>query len=255
LPCALVASPTSTPIPFPGANHLRANWDHRFSHRALSRCASSRLAQIRSAGNRLIFLSGIAGILLGFLRGGRLANLGQLELRGGLIGLVALVVQLIVIFRVVPNRDVPLAIGGALIGLSYVALLVVIWCNRFLPGMWIVGIGICLNLLAAVPQGGLMPTTLDTLRAAGRPVPEVLPAPGERPYVLSKDVVLPPDQIPLWLISDRFVIPRGLPFAGVFSPGDVAVAGGLAWLVAQGMVDRRTRSGAKQNKPLSGYQQ
>jgi hypothetical protein len=109
-----------------------------------------------------------------------------------------------------------------------------------------------LNVLAAVPHGGLMQTTPEALRGAGRPVPDVLPGPGERPYVISKDVVLPRERIPLWPLSDHFVIPRGWPFPGEFSPGDVLIAGGLAWLIAQSVVSRRMSPGTRPDEPLSG---
>jgi hypothetical protein len=51
--------------------------------------------------------------LPGFARGGRLARLEQAELRDTPIRLLALLVQLIVVFLIMPNPDVPLAADWA----------------------------------------------------------------------------------------------------------------------------------------------
>jgi hypothetical protein len=153
---------------------------------------------------------------------------------------VALLLQIATAYRIAPNPSVPLVLIGALLLVSYAGVLAGIWFNRALPGMWLIGIGVLLNVVVTLPYGGLMPTTPDALRMAGRPVPAQLPGAGARPYIISKDIVLPRDEIPfpLWVISDRFVIPRGWPLAGEFSPGDVVVAVGFAWLLARGMAVR-----------------
>ena len=116
--------------------------------------------------------------------------------------------------------------------------------------MRVVGLGILLNLLAAVPQGGMMPTTPEALRLAGQPAPAVLPPPSARPYVLAKDVVLGREKILLWPLSDWLVIPAGLPLAGVFSPGDVVVAAGLSWLLAGSMRSGKEPTLAGDDGPL-----
>jgi hypothetical protein len=184
----------------------------------------------------LVLLAGMFGLVVGQARGGRLLNLADLKVRGWGLIVIALAAQLLVARWLVPDPRVPVTFGGALLLGSYGALLIVAWQNRVLAGMWLVGIGIVLNVLVAAPHGGLLPTTPEALQSAGRAVPVPLPGPGERPYVQSKDIVLPQDQIPLWPISDRFAIPRGWPLSGVFSPGDVLIALGLGWVLEQGMV-------------------
>jgi hypothetical protein len=184
----------------------------------------------------LVLLAGMFGLVVGQVRGGRLLNLADLRVRGWGLIVIALAAQLLVAIWFIPDPRVPVALDGALLLCSYVALLVVAWQNRVLVGMWLVGIGIALNVVAAIPHGGLLPTTPEALQSAGRAVPAPLPGPSERPYVQSKDIVLPRDQIPFWAISDRFAIPRGWPLSGVFSPGDVLIALGLGWVLEQGML-------------------
>ena len=191
-----------------------------------------------------VLLSGIiAGIGLGFLRGGQLVHLTRLKIRLGWLLILAVLVQLVATLWLLPRAGA-LAVGGGVLLLSHLAVLVAVWHNRHLPGLWLVGLGVLLNVLATTPHGGLMPVTPETLRAAGRVVPAELPPSGSRPHTHWKDIVLPREQIPLWVISDRFAVPAGWPLAGVFSLGDVAVAGGLAWLLAWGMTGRRLATGA-----------
>jgi hypothetical protein len=141
----------------------------------------------------LVLLAGTFGLVVGQARGGRLLNLADLKVRGWGLIVIALAAQLLVALWLVPDPRVPVTFGGALLLGSYAALLIVAWQNRMLAGMGLVGIGIMLNVLAAVPYGGWVPTTPEALQSAGRAVPGPLPGPGERPYVQSKDIVLPQD--------------------------------------------------------------
>jgi hypothetical protein len=154
------------------------------------------------------------------------------ELWGWALVALALGAQLLVAWWLGPNASVPVWLVGAVLLGSYLALLVVAWRNRRVGGMWVVGVGILLNTLATLPTGGLMPTTPEALAAAGRPIPGFLPPAGQRPIVEAKDIVLPENQVVAWPIADRFSIPAGWPLASVFSPGDVVVSIGLAWVLA-----------------------
>lgn len=177
----------------------------------------------------LLVMSGVAGLLVGWARGGRVGNLGQLNLRFAWIVAIAAMVQIGIVFQALRASNPGLA-GALLIG-SYLAVLLVCWLNRAYRGLWLVGLGVLLNLLVVLPQGGLMPVTPEALHLAGRPAPSEV---GGR-LIISKDVVLPREVTPLWAISDRFVVPSGVPMAGVFSPGDVIIAGGLAIFLAGAM--------------------
>ena len=87
--------------------------------------------------------------------------------------------------------------------------------------------GAALNLFVIVANGGVMPAAPDawsTLHGAAG-VPE---------GVLTNST-LASAATRLALLGDVFVVPRPLPFANVFSIGDVLIAVGGAWFIARTM--------------------
>src|SRR5512147_2416443 len=100
--------------------------------------------------------------------------------------------------------------AAALVG-SLLLLLIFAWINRELPGFWMLGLGLLLNLMVIAANGGLMPISPQA-------VTELLPnAPpgawqiGERLGV-GKDVVLRFEATRLWWLSDRFLVPQWSPY-------------------------------------------
>ena len=93
---------------------------------------------------------------MGYVRGGRLKHLAELELRGLTLILVSLVIQLLIF---------PLGEHGAVITygtrylhlLSYLPLLAFIWLNRRFWEILLMGLGILLNFLVILINGGYMP--------------------------------------------------------------------------------------------------
>lgn len=97
--------------------------------------------------------------------------------------------------------------------------------NRHLPGVWLVALGYLSNAAAIVANGGLMPASEEALRAAGRWA--LLEQAG---MVYNNSAVVGP-HTKLWFLGDVFALPAGLPFANVFSVGDVLLALGALVLV------------------------
>ena len=96
-------------------------------------------------------------------------------------------------------------------------------CNRALPGMLIVGLGMLLNLLVMAFHDGAMPVHAAVLTQAGYAAP-----PGAA-LLGSKDVVV--QASPLALLSDWMVLSYGARTL-IASPGDlIAVLGILYWLL------------------------
>jgi hypothetical protein len=128
--------------------------------------------------------------------------------------------------RAVSGGDVPgwvMFLHLAVLALVLSALL----ANRRLPGVPIVAAGLAVNTLVIALNGGLMPRAPETLYVSRAGASAQL---GQH-VPLTKGVVLRREDTRLWWLSDVLMFPEGLPVRGVFSAGDVVIAGGLAWVV------------------------
>ena len=118
----------------------------------------------------------------------------------------------------------------ALFLLSFGLLLLFAWRNRQLLGIRIFGLGMMCNLLVILANGGFMPITPETLVQINS---------GTRAeqwqtnvhYGYSKDIILPREQVKLWVLSDILVIPRPFPRPTAFSLGDLLIAVGIVVLM------------------------
>lgn len=172
----------------------------------------------------------VAGLLLGRLLGGRLANLGALHIRWAPVAILGLAIQLVLF------GDVGAALPGSAAPALYVAssalVLLVVLRNLAVPGFPLIALGAASNLLAIVANGGYMPADPAAVAALG--------ATERTGY--SNSVVL--DDPILWPLTDIFALPRWLPLANVFSVGDVAIAVGVAVALVRGM-----RGGPRASSP------
>jgi len=118
--------------------------------------------------------------------------------------------------------------------LSYALLIAVIWQNRKLPGLWVLGVGLVANLAVMLLNGGYMPITLEALSQAGLAHNAQTSANGAH-VLSSKDIVLTRDATLAWWLSDMFVLPPPFPIPTVFSLGDVLIALGGFWFLQKCM--------------------
>src|SRR6266516_2736662 len=89
---------------------------------------------------------------------------------------------------------------------SYPMALAFVFANRRIPGVWLVGLGAALNFLVISTNGGTMPAAPHALAAAGLPLD-----PGQ--FTNSLALASPR----LLFLGDVFAVPKGIPFANVFS--------------------------------------
>jgi hypothetical protein len=161
------------------------------------------------------------GLLIGWLLGGRLANLGNLQVRWAPVALIGLLAQVVLFLGPVADRvgdlGAPIYIGST--GL----VLAVVIRNARIPGLAIVAVGATSNLAAIVANGGHMPTTPGALEALGRSLSD-----GYSNSAVLKDPAL-------WPLTDLFALPRFIPFANVFSIGDALIAVGVVMAIVAGM--------------------
>jgi hypothetical protein len=169
--------------------------------------------------------------------GGSLTRLGRVHLRYAPAILAALAIQ-VVILVVVPGGSSWL--HRALHLGSYALAAVFLAANHRLAGMRLVALGAALNLLAIAANHGVMPASRGALRMAG-----MLTSSTE--FVNSAAMPHPR----LLFLGDVFAVPQSLPFANVYSIGDLLIAGGVA-LVIHGLAGSRLVPRATGNRATSG---
>jgi len=160
------------------------------------------------------------GIIAGYLLGGRLDRLAAIRFRWAPLALLGLAVQ-VALFTEPLASSVGEA-GPPIYVASTALVLVAVLRNLDIPGVAIVALGAAANLLAIVANGGFMPADPDALAAIG----------GIAPGYSNSSVVADPALEPL---TDIFAIPAWVPFANVFSVGDVLIGVGVAMTIAIGM--------------------
>ena len=168
----------------------------------------------------------VAGLLIGFLLGGRLGSIAETQFRWGWLAILALAIQL-VLFS-------PLGSGlGDTARWTYVAstalVVIVVLANLRVPGLPIVLLGALSNMAAIVANGGSMPASPAALAALGGSVHT-----GTTNSVVLEHPALEP-------LTDIFAMPAWIPFANIFSIGDVLIAIGVAVALAVAMRPRVAR--------------
>jgi hypothetical protein len=172
----------------------------------------------------------VIGIVAGYLIGGRFERLGSLPFRFAPVVIAALAIQFLIfgpLDQVVGAAGPPLYLG------STVAALLAVATNLRIPGLALVVAGTASNLAAIIANGGVMPADPGALAVAGL---------DDRPGFSNSAVLDAPALRPL---TDIFALPEAVPFANVFSVGDLVIGVGIAIAIAWGM--RRDRPVRRDN--------
>jgi Family of unknown function (DUF5317) len=177
------------------------------------------------------------GIVVGLVRGGRVANLADMKFEWPLVALAGLVAQVALFSE--PIGTLLGTAGPVLYVASSLAVLVVVLRNRRLPGLRLVAAGAILNLVAIVANRGYMPADRAALELAG-----LDPTSGFSNSVVTNSPALGP-------LTDIFALPAWMPFANVFSLGDVLIGLGIVLAIAAGMSGRDARE-ARVGAPNDG---
>lgn len=152
----------------------------------------------------------------------RRLHFAKVQIRAGVLALFAVAMQAVAIFAPLGFDDTPKRL---LFDFSYLLLILFVILNLPRPGLVIIGIGLLLNFLPIVANGGLMPVTATNLarvdllhRIEGRTEGDAIP--------YTKNVLKAKDDIHFYELSDRLVWDNPV-FFRLFSIGDVVIAGGL----------------------------
>jgi hypothetical protein len=162
----------------------------------------------------------LVAIVIGLVTGGRLSRLASLKVRLWWLALAGLVIQVVLFSPAFADIG---AVGPVVYVASSLAVLAAVVANLNLPGAVLVLLGGVANQVAIISNGGYMPTTAEALEMAG-----LAPTVG---YSNSRELAAPAFG---WL-TDIYALPAWVPFANVFSLGDVLIGLGIAWLALRTM--------------------
>lgn len=158
------------------------------------------------------------GIIVGLLLRGSIANLSGFRFRWAWVAVTGLLIQ-VALFTEAGDRLTGSA-GPAIYVASTAAVFLAVLRNIRLPGMAIVALGSVSNLAAIISNGGSMPADPAALVAAG-----FTDAGSHTNSVVVENPALQP-------LTDIFAVPAGIPFANVYSVGDVLIGIGIVILIA-----------------------
>jgi Family of unknown function (DUF5317) len=167
----------------------------------------------------------VAGLLVGWLVGGRIAGVARVRFRWWGLALGALALQ-VFLFAPPVAGEVGNA-GPALYVASTLAVLVALLRNIHLSGFLVVAAGALLNLLVIAANGGYMPSSPDAWLALNGEA--ALPTADYTNSTLAGAATAFP------YLGDILVLPRPLPLANVFSVGDLLIGLGAAWFLVRAM--------------------
>jgi hypothetical protein len=116
-------------------------------------------------------------------------------------------------------------IAGFALVISQIGLLLFGWINRGQTAFKLLMLGLSLNLLVIVSNGGLMPISPETLHLLVPSRPADTWEVGRR-FGTSKDRILAEADTNFAWLSDRFVTPTWISYKVAYSVGDVLIAAG-----------------------------
>lgn len=181
----------------------------------------------------------LAALVVGVALGGRLGNLARLRLRASWLFFAAIALQVVAFpFAPLPWRTDE-SVASLLWLASYMLLTLAAVLNRRIAGVPVVALGMGLNVIAVTANGGTMPVLPEAMHEAGGS------------HTTLNNSTATPDPHLSWLV-DRWAAPDWIPFANVFSVGDVIIAVGAVVIVLAGMGVRLERPSAGRLRPRSG---
>ena len=167
----------------------------------------------------------LAGVGIGLARGGHLSDLAQTRFRWWPVALAGLAFQVLLFSE--PLGSQVGAAGPALYVASTLAVLAALARNLALPGFALIAVGATLNLVAIIANGGQMPADPAAVMA--------LLGEARIPADVFSNSVVAGSSAAFAFLGDTMVLPRPMPFANVFSIGDVLIGSGAVVFLVRTM--------------------
>jgi len=166
----------------------------------------------------------VIGIIVGLIRAGfknGFMALSNVRIKGGLIFPLLLLLQF-VMFYYQDRFELLDQISGSFFMVIYVVGLYVLWLNRNEPGFWYIFIGVGLNFLVMVLNGGRMPVSLEAAKVLDPVYIEML----KNGVTVTKHVMLS-ESTHLAFLGDIIPIAPPYPRTQVISIGDIVMNIGI----------------------------
>ena len=178
-----------------------------------------------------MFLSAIVlALLVGALAGGGIPRLAELRLKWLWVLGLALALRIAAYAARQWGFDQQLPIGAFFV-FDYLLIFVWLWGNWRVPGLQVAAVGIGLNTLAVIFNGGQMPVWTGALRAAGLTPADI----GRDPFHFLMSTATVADFVRGGGIFGD-VVPFPVPYLrDVVSIGDVLLALGIFWAIVSSM--------------------
>lgn len=166
----------------------------------------------------------VIGIIVGLIRAGfknGLIALANIRIKGGIIFPVLLLLQFFM-FYFQDHVQFFNEISGYFFMVIYIVGLYVLWLNRNEPGFWYIFIGVALNFLVMVLNGGRMPVSLEAATVLDPVYIQML----KDGVTVTKHVMLD-DSTHLAFLGDIIPISPPYPRTQVISIGDIVMNIGI----------------------------
>lgn len=171
----------------------------------------------------------ILGVIIGWLRKGRLKHLSRLNLKGWPLIMVAVLIQIAIWFDFSISLQYLITLYPYLYILSFILLVMFFFIQGSQPGFVIIGLGILLNTLVISANEGMMPVDSTNLPSY---VSEELAAGEKSPFHTAIS-----EETRLEKLGDRIAVPYDR--NRLLSIGDIVLAAGVVILIQQNMVKIR----------------
>lgn len=173
----------------------------------------------------------LIGLIIGWLRKGRIKNLSRLSLKGWPLILLAVLIQAAIMIDYAASLNFLVVFYPLLYITSFILLIIFFFLQGKQTGFIIIGFGIFLNLLVIGANGGAMPVDITQTPS------DIAEQPADG--INSPFHTHITDDTKLEFLGDRISIPYRTNH--LLSVGDIIMAFGVAFLIQQKMHKKRKR--------------
>ncbi len=170
----------------------------------------------------------VVSLAVAMIRGGKIGRLADLNLRWRGVIISGFLIQVLIFSSFWQSNPETKILTQYAYGVSMGLLVIALGVNLRIPGIPLLTLGLVLNSITIVANGGYMPASPEALALSGHPQL----SPGQ---VSNNSIGMGPTTL-LFFLADIFAIPKGFLFPNVFSIGDVLIAIGTAYLIQKTIV-------------------